>query len=122
MSCGNVHGIARGPANGGVGAPSDDGMLLPASPIPIAIVGMACRFSGKVTNPSQLWDLCAAGKDGWSPIPESRFDGKGLYYPSYGRRGRVRWQLDCPFQIPHSALLLTQDDRNVRAMPRGVSF
>ncbi|KAK4034298.1 hypothetical protein C8A01DRAFT_49278 [Parachaetomium inaequale] len=63
-------------------------MPLPASPIPIAIVGMACRFSGKVTSPSQLWDLCAAGKDGWSPIPESRFDGKALYHPSHERRGR----------------------------------
>ncbi|KAJ6131753.1 Type I Polyketide synthases (Type I PKS) [Penicillium samsonianum] len=46
--------------------------LKPGAPsIPIAIVGMACRFSGDVTSPSKLWDLCAAGKDGWSSVPES---------------------------------------------------
>ncbi|KAI5866390.1 hypothetical protein GGS23DRAFT_556890 [Durotheca rogersii] len=46
---------------------------------PIAIVGMACRFPGGASNPSKLWDLCAAGKDGWSPIPSDRFDVKSLY-------------------------------------------
>jgi hypothetical protein len=58
-------------------------------PIPIAIVGMACRFSGNVTNPTQLWDLCAAGKDGWSRIPESRFDVKSLYHANNEKLGRV---------------------------------
>ncbi|KAJ4296095.1 hypothetical protein N0V88_004797 [Collariella sp. IMI 366227] len=56
--------------------------------IPIAIVGMACRFSGNITSPSQLWDLCAAGMDGWSPIPESRFDVKSLYHPNNAKVGR----------------------------------
>lgn len=57
---------------------------------PIAIVGMACRFPGNVTSPSQLWDLCASGNDGWQPIPESRFDNKSLYHKDYSRAGRVR--------------------------------
>ncbi len=56
---------------------------------PIAIVGMACRFPGNVTSPSQLWELCASGKDGWQPIPESRFDIKSLYHKNYSRAGRV---------------------------------
>lgn len=60
----------------------------PAS-IPIAIVGMACRFPGNVTSPSQLWELCAEGRDGWQPIPESRFDVKSLYHKNYARAGRV---------------------------------
>jgi hypothetical protein len=59
---------------------------------PIAIVGMACRFPGNVTSPSQLWELCASGKDGWQPIPESRFDNKSLYHKNYSRAGRVSWQ------------------------------
>lgn len=64
--------------------------LKPGAPsIPIAIVGMACRFSGDVTSPSKLWDLCAAGKDGWSPIPESRFDVKSLYHANQAKAGRV---------------------------------
>ena len=60
------------------------------APIPIAIVGMACRFGGDVDSPSKLWDLCAAGKDGWSPIPEQRFDVKSLYHEDKNRIGRVR--------------------------------
>lgn len=56
---------------------------------PIAIVGMACRFPGNVTSPSQLWELCASGRDGWQPIPESRFDIKSLYHKNYARAGRV---------------------------------
>ena len=58
--------------------------------IPIAIVGMACRFGGDVTSPSKLWDLCAAGTDSWSPIPEDRFNVKSLYHPDKNRIGRVR--------------------------------
>ncbi|KAM5483533.1 Type I Iterative PKS [Microsporum canis] len=57
-------------------------------PIPIAIVGMACRFSGNVRNPHQLWELCANGKGGWSPIPDSRFDVKSLYHPDNAKAGR----------------------------------
>ena len=57
---------------------------------PIAIVGMACRFPGNVSSPPQLWELCASGKDGWQPIPESRFDNKSLYHRNYSRAGRVR--------------------------------
>ncbi|KAH8655375.1 type I polyketide synthase [Xylariales sp. PMI_506] len=43
---------------------------------PVAIIGMSCRFSGDVTSPCKLWDLCASGKDGWSPIPSERFETK----------------------------------------------
>lgn len=61
----------------------------PCPSIPIAIVGMACRFGGDATSPSKLWDLCAAGKDGWAPVPETRFDVKSLYHPNNTKVGRV---------------------------------
>jgi acyl transferase domain-containing protein len=61
----------------------------PGPSIPIAIVGMACRFSGNVRNPTQLWELCANGKDGWSPVPYSRFDVKSLYHPDSSKAGKV---------------------------------
>jgi acyl transferase domain-containing protein len=61
------------------------------SATPIAIVGMACRFPDNVTSPSQLWELCVSGKDGWKPIPESRFDNKSLYHKDYARAGRVTY-------------------------------
>jgi len=59
-----------------------------AGAAPIAIVGMACRFGGDVTNPSKLWELCVSGRDCWTPIPEDRFDVKGLYHKDHTRVGR----------------------------------
>lgn len=57
--------------------------------VPIAIIGMSCKFAGDVDSPSKLWDLLAAGKDGWSPIPRDRFDPKALYHPDQRRTDRV---------------------------------
>lgn len=56
---------------------------------PIAIIGMSCKFAGDADSPSKLWDLVAAGKDGWSPIPADRFDPKALYHPDQRRTDRV---------------------------------
>ena len=61
----------------------------PRSSIPIAIIGMACRFGGDVSSPSELWELCATGKDGWCPIPEQRFNVKSLYHKDKTKIGRV---------------------------------
>lgn len=65
-----------------------NGRSLPLSE-PIAIIGMACRFPGDATSPSKLWDLCATGREGWSAIPEDRFDVKALYDADHERIGRV---------------------------------
>jgi hypothetical protein len=56
---------------------------------PIAIVGMSCRFAGGATSPAKLWDLCKEGKDGWSPIPEDRFQVEAWYNPDPQVVGRV---------------------------------
>ncbi|MEV6831386.1 type I polyketide synthase [Amycolatopsis sp. NPDC051102] len=39
---------------------------------PIAIVGMACRLPGGVTDPEDLWRLLVDGREGLSPFPEDR--------------------------------------------------
>ncbi|KAI0163985.1 reducing type I polyketide synthase [Xylariaceae sp. FL1272] len=48
---------------------------------PLAIVGMACRFSGGLTNPEKLWDFVADGRSAWSKIPDDRFNLSSFYHP-----------------------------------------
>ncbi|EMD93080.1 hypothetical protein COCC4DRAFT_139661 [Bipolaris maydis ATCC 48331] len=52
-----------------------------APSVPIAIIGMSCRFAGGATDPEKLWQLCAEGRTGWSEIPEDRFKIDGHYHP-----------------------------------------
>jgi len=62
---------------------------------PIAIVGMACRYPGGITSPSELWQLVVDGGDGISELPADRgWDIDRLYHPdpangntSYTRNG-----------------------------------
>ena len=56
---------------------------------PIAIIGMSGRFPGDATSPNKLWEMCAAGKDAWSPIPGDRFNYEAFYHPDGGRNGSV---------------------------------
>jgi acyl transferase domain-containing protein len=57
--------------------------------MPIAIIGMACRFSGDVDTPTKLWEACAEGKSAWSKIPASRFNLEGIYHPNGAKADTV---------------------------------
>ncbi|MFF7972345.1 SDR family NAD(P)-dependent oxidoreductase [Streptomyces sp. NPDC007905] len=66
----------------------------PAPDEPIAIVAMACRLPGGVTDPDGLWRLVAEGRDAVGPFPAGRWDVEALYDPdpdalgkSYAREG-----------------------------------
>lgn len=62
--------------------------------MPIAIIGMACRFAGDASSPEKLWQLCADGKSAWKAIPESRFAQKEFYHPDNQKQGTVRYWND----------------------------
>ena len=58
------------------------------APIPIAIIGMSCRFPGGANDPEQLWSMLAEGRSGWTDVPAERklfFEELSLFNPSFKR-------------------------------------
>jgi acyl transferase domain-containing protein len=55
----------------------------------IAIVGMACRFAGDAKSPEAFHEMLQKGKDAWSKIPSSRFNGEAFQHPSKDRSGTM---------------------------------
>lgn len=56
---------------------------------PIAVIGMACRLPGGISNPEDLWEACCQRRSGWSEIPRSRFNHESFYHPDHDRPGSV---------------------------------
>ena len=48
----------------------------------IAIIGIGCRYPGGANSPEQLWQLLIQGKDGFSAIPESRWNKSRHFDPN----------------------------------------
>jgi phthiocerol/phenolphthiocerol synthesis type-I polyketide synthase C len=55
---------------------------------PIAIIGMACRFPGGVTNPADFWELLSSGRDAVTQIPADRFGTEFYQHPSKREPGK----------------------------------
>uniref|UniRef100_A0A8H7N2E1 Carrier domain-containing protein n=1 Tax=Bionectria ochroleuca TaxID=29856 RepID=A0A8H7N2E1_BIOOC len=55
--------------------------------MPIAIVGMSCRFSGGADSPEKLWKLLAEGRNTWTKVPGSRYNQTAFYHPEGTRAG-----------------------------------
>jgi acyl transferase domain-containing protein/acyl carrier protein len=60
-----------------------------ASKEPIAIVGMACRFPGGVSNPTEFWNLLQSGVDAVTEVPRERWDVNAYYDPTPATPGKM---------------------------------
>ncbi|MCQ4045629.1 type I polyketide synthase [Streptantibioticus rubrisoli] len=56
---------------------------------PIAIIGMSCRFPGRVRSPEDLWELLVTGTDAVSPLPADRGWDPDVYHPDPERAGKT---------------------------------
>lgn len=46
----------------------------------IAVIGSACRFSGRSNSPAKLWELLREPRDLLTKIPQARFNADGFYH------------------------------------------
>lgn len=61
----------------------------PDAVMPIAIVGMACRFPGDGEDVESLFEMLKKGEDAWSEFPSDRVNIDGFYHPSGNRQGSI---------------------------------
>ena len=57
--------------------------------MPIAIVGMSCRFPGGASDVEKFWELVSEGRSAWSGVPEERFNVDAFYHPDGSRTNTV---------------------------------
>jgi acyl transferase domain-containing protein len=57
--------------------------------MPIAIVGMGCRFPGDATSPTKLWDMLINKRSARQETPPDRFNINAFYHPDSDRGGTV---------------------------------
>ena len=64
--------------------------------IPIAIVGIGCRFPGGASSPDKLWDLVMQRRSSRSETPRDRFNIDAFHHTDADRNGTVRHILLTP--------------------------
>lgn len=57
--------------------------------MPIAVVGIGCRFPGDASSPDKLWELLAEGRSALSTMPKDRLNIDAFYHPQAERHGSV---------------------------------
>src|SRR4051812_24443074 len=65
----------------------------PTTEIPVAIIGIGCRFPGGVDSGEALWRALADGRDLVTEVPPQRWDADAIYDPEPGVPGKLasRW-------------------------------
>ncbi|WP_089729327.1 type I polyketide synthase [Candidatus Thiosymbion oneisti] len=57
--------------------------------MPIAIIGMGCRFPGDAENPRKFWKMLCEGRDGVIEVPSDRWDVRRFYDPDPNKPGKT---------------------------------
>ena len=50
-------------------------------PVPIAIIGMGCRFPGGANSPEELWKMLSEKRSGWCEVPPDRWNAESFHHP-----------------------------------------
>jgi hypothetical protein len=61
--------------------------------IPIAVVGMGCRFPGGASSPEKLWNLIVEKRSARKETPRERFNIDAFYHPDGDKNGTVSERL-----------------------------
>ena len=57
-------------------------------PVPLAVVGIGCRFPGEANDVDSFWSLLTQDQGAWSPLPKERYNAEtGFYHPNRQRKG-----------------------------------
>lgn len=59
------------------------------TPVPVAVIGMACRLPGGIDSPEQLWQSLLRGDDLVTEVPRDRWDSDDYFDPEPGAPGRT---------------------------------
>ncbi|KAJ8065466.1 hypothetical protein OCU04_006149 [Sclerotinia nivalis] len=54
------------------------------SNIPIAVIGLACRFPGGIHDAESLWEVLIRGQSTWSDVPIDRYNWRSFHHPTRG--------------------------------------
>jgi hypothetical protein len=76
-------------APNGVSEGSNTPASMKTKTMPLAIIGLSCRFPGEATDALRLWDMVASQRNAWLEIPADRFDKDAFYHPNSEHVGTV---------------------------------
>lgn len=57
---------------------------------PIAVVGIGCRFPGRLNSTKDLWEVLERGLGLVTEVPAERFDGGSFHDPDPCKQGAIR--------------------------------
>lgn len=59
------------------------------STVPVAVIGMSCRFPGGANDSSAFWSMLSEGRNGWSDVPTDRYNEKAFYGDNFQEQGTI---------------------------------